>query len=320
MLVTSPNSPALVDSAESHKDLSLMPRDTFGDLQAFIAVARARSFTRAAAQLRVSQPALSYTVRELEERLGVRLLMRSTRGVSPTEAGQRLLDRLAPEFDGIEEGIQALSELRDEPMGTIRITAIDYAIRSTVWPKLAMFLPKYPDIKVELINEYASVDIVASGYDAGVRFGQELAQDMISVRIGPDIRIMVVAAKTYFAGRKLPGTPQDLMEHTCINLRTTTYGNLYEWEFVKGKKALSARVDGPLTFNNAYDIFEAAKAGFGLAYLPEDLVRPFIAKGHFVSVLEDWCPTWDGLHLYYPNRRQPSRAMTLLVDALRYRP
>ncbi len=297
-----------------------MPRDSFRDLHAFIAVARARSFTRAAAQLRVSQPALSYTIRELEEKLGVRLLMRSTRGVSPTEAGQRLLDRLAPEFDGIEEGIQALSELRDEPMGTIRITAIDYAIRSTLWPKLAKFLPKYPDIKVELINEYASVDIVASGYDAGVRFDQELAQDMISVRIGPDIRIMVVGAKSYLLGRSIPKTPRDLMEHACINLRTTTYGNLYEWEFIKGKKALNARVDGPLAFNNAYDIFEATKAGFGLAYLPEDLVRPLITKGHLVSVLEDWCPMWSGLHLYYPNRRQPSRAMTLLVEALRYRP
>ncbi|MFT3800156.1 MAG: LysR family transcriptional regulator [Burkholderiaceae bacterium] len=295
-----------------------MSRDSFGDLHAFIAVARSRSFTRAAAQLRVSQPALSHTIRELEEKLGVRLLMRSTRGVSPTEAGQRLLDRLAPEFDGIEEEIQALSELRDRPMGTIRITAIDYAIRSTLWPKLAKFLPKYPDIKVELINEYASVDIVASGYDAGVRFGQELAQDMISVRIGPDVRNMVVGAKSYFAGRSLPETPRDLMDHACINLRTMTHGSLYEWEFVKGKKALSARVDGPLAFNNAYDIFEAAKAGFGLAYLPEDLVRPFIAKGHLVSVLEAWCPTWSGLHLYYPNRRQPSRAMALLVEALRH--
>lgn len=256
-------------------------------------------------------------MRELEEKLGVRLLMRSTRGVSPTEAGQRLLDRLAPQFDGIEQGIHALSELRDEPMGTIRITAIDYAIRSTLWPKLSRFLPRYPAIKVELINEYASVDIVESGYDAGVRFGQELAQDMISVRIGPDIRIMVVGAQTYFVNRGRPRTPKDLMEHDCINLRTTTYGKLYEWEFVKGKKKQTARVDGPLAFNNAYDILEAAKAGFGLAYLPEDLVRPLIKSGHLISVLESWCPTWSGLHLYYPNRRQPSRAMTLLVEALR---
>ncbi|WP_145009841.1 LysR family transcriptional regulator [Pseudomonas oryzihabitans] len=297
-----------------------MSRDNFSDLLAFIAVARARSFTRAAAQLRVTQPALSYTVRALEERLGVRLLTRSTRGVSPTEAGQRLLDRLAPEFDEIEVEIQSLGELRDEPMGTIRITAIDYAIRSTLWPKLAKFLPKYPKIKVELVNEYESVDIVARGYDAGVRFGQELAQDMISVRIGPDVRNMVVGSKFYFTDRPVPRTPRDLTEHACINLRTSTYGGLYEWEFTKGKRAVNARVDGTVTFNNAYDIFEAARAGFGLAYLPEDMVRPHVSKGHLISVLEDWCPVWPGFHLYYPNRRQPSRAMTLLVEALRYRP
>lgn len=296
-----------------------MSRDSFGDLLAFIIVARARSFTRAAAQLRLTQPALSYTVRALEEKLGVRLLMRSARGVSHTEAGQRLLDRLAPEFDEIEAEIQSLGELRDEPMGTIRITAIDYAIRSTLWPKLAKFLPKYPMIKVELINEYQSVDIVARGYDAGVRFGQELAQDMISVRIGPDVRNMVVGSKSYFAGRLPPRTPRDLTEHMCINLRTSTYGGLYEWEFTKGKRAVNARVDGTVSFNNAYDIFEAAKAGFGLAYLPEDMVRPYLSKGQLISVLEDWCPVWPGFHLYYPNRRQPSRAMTLLVEALRYR-
>lgn len=297
-----------------------MARDNFSDLLAFIAVARARSFTRAAAQLRVSQPALSYTIRELEAKLGVRLLLRNTRNVSPTEAGQRLLDRLAPEFDQIEAEIQALSEFRDKPMGTIRITAIDYAIRSTLWPKLAKFLPKYPDINVELISEYASVDIAARGYDAGVRFGEELAQDMISVRIGPDVRNTVVGAKSYFARRKRPKTPRDLTEHTCINLRTSTYGGLYEWEFVKGKRTVNARVDGSLIFNNAYDIFEAAKAGFGLAYLPEDLVRPHVAKGQLVSVLEDWCPVWSGFHLYYPSRRQHSRAMALLIDALRYKP
>lgn len=297
-----------------------MPRENLSDLLAFITVARARSFTRAAAGLRVTQPALSHTVAALEERLGVRLLMRSTRGVSPTEAGQRLLDRLAPEFDEIEAEIQALGELRDEPIGTVRITAIDYAIRGTLWPRLAKFLPKYPKLKVELNNEYESVDIVARGYSAGVRFGQELAQDMVSVRIGPDVRNTVVGSKAYFADRPQPRTPADLTEHVCINLRTSTYGGLYEWEFVKGKRAMSARVDGVLTFNNAYDILEAAKAGFGLAYLPEDMVRPYVSSGQFISVLEDWCPVWPGLHLYYPNRRQPSRAMTLVVEALRYKP
>ncbi|CAB3809419.1 LysR family transcriptional regulator [Paraburkholderia fynbosensis] len=297
-----------------------MPRDKFSDLVAFIAVARARSFTRAAAQLRVSQPALSYTIRALEERLGVSLLIRSTRGVSPTEAGQRLLNRLAPEFDEIEAEIQSLADLRDEPMGTIRITAIDYAIRSTLWPRLATFLPRFPRIKVELVNEYERVDIVARGYDAGVRFGQELAQDMISVQIGPDVRNVVVGSKSYLAGRPRPRTPGDLTEHACINLRTSTYGGLYEWEFSKGKRRMKARVEGTVTFNNAYDIFEAAKAGFGLAYLPEDMVRSWVSNGQLVSVLEDWCPLWPGLHLYYPNRRQTSRAMTLLVEALRYRP
>lgn len=297
-----------------------MSRDTFNDLLAFIAVARAGSFTRAAARLGVSQPALSYTVRALETKMGVPLLMRSTRHVSATEAGQRLLDRLAPEFDGIEAEIQALSELREKPSGTIRITAIDYAIRSVIWPKLATFLPKYPDIKVELISEYASVDIAARGYDAGVRFGEELAQDMISVRIGPDVRNTVVGAKSYFSKRARPKTPEDLTEHACINLRTSTYGGLYEWEFVKGRRSVNARVDGPLVFNNAYDILEAAKAGFGLAYLPQDLVQPFVAKGQLISVLESWCPTWSGFHLYYPNRRQTSRAMTLLLEALRHQP
>lgn len=296
-----------------------MIRDDYSALFAFIAVAQEGSFTRAAARLRVSQPALSYTVRDLEAKLGARLLQRSTRGVTLTEAGQRLLERVAPEFAEIDAEIQALSELRDEPTGTIRITAIDYAIRSVLWPKLAAFLPRYPDIKVELNNEYQSVDIVARGYDAGVRFGQELAQDMISVRIGPDIRNTVVCSAAWLAGRKAPKTPDDLTGHPCINLRTSTYEGLYEWEFVKGKRAVNARVDGSVTFNNAYDILEAAKAGFGFAYLPQDMVRPYLDDGRLVSVLEEWCPVWPGLHLYYPNRRYPSRAMTLLVEALRYR-
>jgi DNA-binding transcriptional LysR family regulator len=295
-------------------------RDNFSDLVALIAVARSRSFTRAAAQLGVSQPALSATIKKLEEKLGTQLLIRSTRNVSPTEAGQRLIDRLAPEFDEIDAEIQALSELRDTPTGTIRITAIDYAIRSVLWPKVSKFLKRYPDIKIELINEYASVDIAARGYDAGVRFGEALAQDMVSVRIGPDVRNTVVATKSYVSSRGSPKTPKDLIDHACINLRTSTYGGIYDWEFVKGKRALKTHVEGSLVFNNAYDIFEAAKAGFGFAYLPSDLVANEIAKGQLVSVLEDWCPTWSGFHLYYPNRRQPSLAMTLLIDALRYTP
>ncbi|AYM91026.1 LysR family transcriptional regulator [Serratia sp. 3ACOL1] len=296
-----------------------MARDKLSDLSAFISVARAGNFSRAAAQLGISQPALSHTLRQLEEELGVQLLIRSTRGVMPTEAGQHLLERLAPEFDEIKAEILALSELRDNPTGTIRITAIDYAIRSILWPKLANFLPKYPDIKIELVNEYRSVDIAAHGYDAGVRFGQELAQDMISVRIGPDIQNRVVGTVDYFSPRIIPRTPHDLTQHQCINLRTSTDSGLYEWEFVKGNRTVAVHVEGAIICNNAYDIFEAAKAGLGLAYLPEDLVQPFLTEGTFISVLEDWCPVWSGLHLYYPNRHQPSRAMTLLVEALRHR-
>jgi DNA-binding transcriptional LysR family regulator len=294
-----------------------MARDNFSALAAFIAVARARSFTRAAAQLRLSQPALSYAIRDLEAHMGVTLLMRSSRNVSPTEAGQRLLERIAPEFDEIEAEIAALSELRDEPKGTLRISAIDYAIRCHLWPKLASFLPQYPDIHVELSNEYESIDIVARGYDAGVRFGQELAQDMISVRIGPDIANRVVCSPLWLADQRKPKTPDELAEYPCINLRTATYGGLYEWEFIKGKRTINTRVNGAVTFNNVYDILEAALAGFGFAYLPEDLVLPYIEQGKLTSVLEDWCPIWPGLHLYYPNRRQPSRAMSLLIAAIR---
>lgn len=296
-----------------------MPRDNLSDLHAFIAVARASSFTRAAAKLGASQPALSYTVRELEKRLGVRLLMRSTRGVSVTEAGQRLLDRLAPEFDGIEQEIQALSELRDQPMGTVRISASDFAIQSVLWPKLRKLLAKYPDIRIELISEYESIDIVERGFDAGVQWGHELSPDMISLRIGPDVRMAVVGAKSYLLDRPLPKTPQDLLEHLCINLCTSGRATVREWDFAKGKKALSARVEGSLVFNNNHNILEAAKAGFGLAYLPQDMVRPLVSRGQLVSLLQSWCPLLPGLHLYYPNRRQPPRAMTLLLDAVRYK-
>lgn len=297
-----------------------MRRDIFSDLLAFMAVVREGSITRAAAQLGLTQPAISRTIRSLEERLGVSLLMRSTRKLSPTEAGQRLLDRLGPQFDEIEAEISALKELRDKPTGTLRITAIDYAVRSTLWPKLAAFMRQYPDIKIEVISEYAMVDIAAHGYDAGIRFGELIAQDMISVCIGPDIRNTVVCTPSYLAKRSQPTTPHELIEHDCINLRTSTHGALYAWEFVNGQQALDVRVEGPLVFNNVYDILDGALAGFGMAYMPEDLARPHLDSGHLVQVLEDWCPVWSGFHLYYPNRRQHSRAMTLLIDALRYHP
>ena len=295
-----------------------MAREGFGDLIALIAVAQTGSFTRAAAQLGVTQPALSVSIRGLEERLGVRLLLRSTRSVTLTMAGQHLVDRLVPEFAQIDNELNSLNDLRDKPTGTLRITAIDYAIRSVLWPRLSPFLKQYPDITIELVSEYASVDIAARGYDAGVRFGMELAQDMISVRIGPDVKNTVVGSADYFARHAAPQTPDELSQHRCIRLRTSTYGGLYDWEFTDGQRTFDVRINGPVICNNAYDIFEAAKEGFGLAYLPLDMVQPWLDSGELVSVLQTWCPVWPGFHLYYPNRRQHSRAMTLLVDALRY--
>ncbi len=296
-----------------------MAREGFGDLIALIAVAQTGSFTRAAAQLGVTQPALSVSIRGLEERLGVRLLLRSTRSVTLTMAGQHLVDRLVPEFAQIDNELNSLNDLRDKPTGTLRITAIDYAIRSVLWPRLSPFLKQYPDITIELVSEYASVDIAARGYDAGVRFGMELAQDMISVRIGPDVKNTVVGSADYFAQHAVPETPDELSQHRCIRLRTSTYGGLYDWEFTDGQRTFDVRINGPVICNNAYDIFEAAKEGFGLAYLPLDMVQPWLDSGELVSVLQAWCPVWPGFHLYYPNRRQHSRAMTLLVDALRYK-
>ncbi len=296
-----------------------MQRGNLNDLDAFLAVARGRSFTKAAAALGVSQSALSHTVRELESRLGVRLLTRTTRSVAPTAAGERLLNTVGPRLEEIAAELAALSEFRDKPAGTIRITAGDHAINSILWPKLAKFLPDYPDIKVEIIVDYGLVDIVAQRYDAGVRLGEQIAKDMIAVRIGPDVRFAAVGAKSYFAKRPPPKTPQDLVGHTCINLRFPTHGGLYAWEFERDGRELKVRVEGQVVFNGVFQVLNAALAGFGIAYVPEDLVQPHIAKGHLKRVLEDWCPPWSGYHLYYPSRRQPSAAFGLLVDALRYR-
>jgi len=293
-------------------------REGFNDLIALIAIAQTGSFTRAAAQLGVTQPALSASVRGLEERLGVRLLLRSTRSVTLTMAGQHLVDRIAPEFELINSELEALNDLRDKPTGTLRITAIDYVIRAILWPRLSPFLHQYPDITVELISEYASVDIAARGYDAGVRFGADLAQDMISVRISADVKNTVVASAEYFSRHPIPMRPDELTGHKCVRLRTSTYGGLYDWEFVENQRDFSVKVSGPVICNNAYDILEAAKDGFGLAYLPQEMVQPWLDSGKLISVLEAWCPLWPGLHLYYPNRRQHSRAMTLMVDALRF--
>jgi DNA-binding transcriptional LysR family regulator len=296
-----------------------MARQNVNDLLAFLAVARERSFTKAAAKLGVSQSALSHTIRALEERLGLRLLTRTTRSVSPTEAGERLLHFAGPRFEEIEAELAALSVLREKPAGTIRISTADYPAQTILWPKLAKFLPKYPDIKVEIIIDYGLTDIVAERYDAGVRLGEQVAKDMIAVRIGPDLRMAVVGAPSYFARRPRPKRPQDLTAHVCINLRMPTYGGLYAWEFEKRGRELKVRVEGQLVFNNLALRLNAALAGLGLAYLPEDEAQTHLAKGRLIRVLDDWCPPFSGCHLYYPSRRQPTPAFALLVDALRYR-
>jgi DNA-binding transcriptional LysR family regulator len=296
-----------------------MPRENVSDLLAFLAVARERSFTKAAAQLGVSQSALSHTIRGLEERLGLRLLTRTTRSVAPTEAGERLFRAIGPRFEEIEGEIAALSELREKPAGTIRITSSDHAANMILLPKLAKFLPNYPDIKVEIVVDYGLTDIVAERYDAGVRYGEQLAKDMIAVRVGPDTRMATVAAPSYFAAHAKPRAPHDLTEHNCINLRLPTYGGLYAWEFEKDGRAINVRVDGQLVFNGVSQTLNAAEAGLGLIHIPEELVLPQIAEGKLVRVLEDWCPLFSGFYLYYPGRRQPSPAFALLVDALRYR-
>jgi DNA-binding transcriptional LysR family regulator len=295
-----------------------MRRENVSDLLAFLAVARERSFTKAAAKLGVSQSALSHTIRGLEARLDLRLLTRTTRSVSPTEAGERLLLTVGPHFEEIEAGLEALGELREKPAGTIRITASDHAADTVLLPKLAKFLPDYPDIKIEIIVDYGLTDIVAQRFDAGVRFGEQVAKGMIAVRIGPDVRMAVVGAPSYFAKRPPPRKPQDLTSHNCANIRLPTYGGLYAWEFEKGNRELKVRVEGQLVFNGMPQVLNAALSGLALAYVPEDMAQPHMDKGRLKRVLEDWCPPFAGFHLYYPSRRQSSPAFALLVDALRY--
>jgi DNA-binding transcriptional LysR family regulator len=296
-----------------------MAGENFHDLAAFLAVAQEQSFTRAAAKLGVSQSALSQTIRGLEARLGLRLLTRTTRSVAPTEAGERLLRTVGPRFEEINAELAALSELREKPAGTVRLTATENAAASVLWPALERLLPDYPDIKVEIVIDYGLTDIVAERYDAGVRPGEIVAKGMIAVPIGPDMRMAVVGAPTYFAKRPQPRTPQDLTTHSCINLRLPTHGGLYAWEFEKGGRELKVRVEGQLVFSTTSLILNAVLAGFGLAYLPEEQVQAHLAAGRLVRVLGDWCPPFSGYHLYYPSRRQPPPAFALLVDALRYR-
>ncbi|WP_244492563.1 LysR family transcriptional regulator [Aureimonas sp. AU22] len=298
---------------------SMNTRDDLSDLQAFLAVAQERSFTRAAAKLGISQPTLSHTVRQLEARLGVRLLARTTRSVSPTEAGERLLLTIAPLYEGIVAGLNALGEYRDKPAGTIRITADEHAVDVVLAPALERILPNHPDIKVEVTIDYGLTDIVAERYDAGIRIGEQVAKDMISVPVGPEMRMIIVGAPSYFAGRTAPTRPQDLLEHNCINLRLPTHGGIYAWEFEKDGRELRVRVDGQLVFNSTKPRLRATLAGLGLAYMPETLVRDHLADGSLVQTLDDWCAPFPGYHLYYASRRQPSPAFTVLADALRYR-
>jgi DNA-binding transcriptional LysR family regulator len=296
-----------------------MQRGNLNDLMAFLAVARERGFTKAAGKLGVSQSALSHTVRELEARLGVRLLTRTTRNVTTTQAGERLVQSLGPRFAEIEAELEALSEFREKPAGTIRITATGTAADAILVPKLAPLLRDYPDVKVEVIIDYGLTDIVAQRYDAGVRGGEQVAKGMIAVRIGPDIRMAVVGSPSYFKKHPQPRVPQDLVDHRCINLRLTTQGGLYAWDFAKGGRELKVRVDGQFTCNTGEHLVSAALAGMGLAYVSEGAAAPHLARKRLVRVLEDWCPPYSGYHLYYPSRRQPSAAFTLLVDALRHR-
>jgi DNA-binding transcriptional LysR family regulator len=296
-----------------------MRRDELGDLSAFMVVAEERSFTRAAAKLGTSQSALSHTVRRLETRLGLRLLVRTTRNVAPTEAGERLLQTLRPAFDDIEQRVAALGDLRDRPAGTIRITAGEHAARTVLWPALEKLLPTYPDIKVEISVDDSLTDLVEGRFDAGIRLGERLGKDMIAVPIGPRVRMVVIGSPDYLARRGTPAAPHDLADHACINYRLPTLGGLYAWEFEKEGQATNVRVAGQLIFNSMALVERAVLAGMGLAVMMEDEVADLIAAGRLVSVLDDWTPPFDGYHLYYPSRRQPTPAFALVVDALRYR-
>jgi DNA-binding transcriptional LysR family regulator len=294
-------------------------RKDLHDLVAFLAVAREGSFTRAAAKLDTTQSALSHTIRKLEGRLGVRLLARTTRSVSTTEAGQRLVTSIGPMFDDIEAELTGLSSFREKPAGAIRISTSVHAVEAVLEPMLATFLPRYPDIQVEVSANNELVDIVAERYDFGIRLGEQVGNGMIAVRVGPDFRMVVVAAPSYFKRRFRPTVPQDLTGHNCINIRLPTYGTLFPWEFEKEGREIKVRVEGQLTLNSTAHILRAARDGLGLAWVPEDMARSYIEAGELITVLEDWCAPFPGYHLYYPNRRHMSSALTLFVDALRYR-
>jgi len=289
------------------------------DLQAFIAVARERSFTKAAAPLGVTPSALSHTLRALEARLGVRLLARTTRNVAPTQAGERLLRAIAPLFEQIGAEVQALGAWRDKPQGRIRITCTDDQIELCLRPMLAQFLKQYPDITLELHVDYGFANVIEERFDAGIRLGEAIEKDMVAVRISPDWRMVLVGAAAYCAENPLPASPHELTQHACINIRHRTCGALYAWEFEKDGRPFAVKVKGPLVFNSIMHVLNAALDGIGLAYVPEYLAAPHLANGRLHMLLPDWCPYFEGFHLYYPNRRQASPAFLALVEALRYR-
>lgn len=295
-----------------------MSRENYSELLSFVAVAKECSFTRAAVQLGVSQSALSHTVKNLEQRLGIRLLNRTTRSVSLTEVGERLFASVSPRFDDIDRELREVVELRDKPAGTIRISAGGHAIDTLVWPKLEPVLRQYPDIKLELSVDYNFTDIVEHRFDAGVRFGEAIAKDMIAVRIGPDLSLAAVATPDYFKQAGQPKEPGDLLKHCCINLRFTRHGGLYVWEFHKDGQTLNVNVDGQLIFNDVHQMTRAALHGYGIAYLPEDLFTPYLESGQLVRVLQDWTPPFTGYHLYFPNRMRASPAFDIVVNALRH--
>lgn len=294
-----------------------MLRENVADLIFFLAVARERNFTRAAAQIGVSQSALSHAVRQLEERIGVRLLTRTTRQVTPTPAGERLYASLSPLFDSIQSELTAVTDLRKEPAGVVRLAATDYAASEILWPKLSKILKQYPDIKVEIVTDYGLTDIVAGRFDAGIRLGESISGGMIAARISPDIAFAVIGTPEYLEGRSRPEIPQDLTGHDCINLHLPTHGGVYVWEFEKDGKDLKVRVDGQLTCSSASQIIKAVLDGYGLGFVPEGMAEELIAQGRLVRLLEDWTPPWSGYHIYYPSKRQPSAAFSVVLDALR---
>jgi len=296
-----------------------MKREHLADLSAFATVAQELSFTRAASKLGMTQSSLSHAVRRLEGRLGLRLLSRTTRSVAPTDAGERLLRTVRPAFEHIDSEIESLTALREKPAGSFRITTAEHAAETVLLPALERLLPEYPDILVEVVLEYGLTDVVAERFDAGIRLGEQVAKDMIAVRVGPDFRMAAVAAPAYLANRRVPRVPQQLHDHQCINVRLTTSGGLYAWEFEKGGREVNVRVEGQLTFNTLWMRLRAARAGLGIAFVPEDIVQADIDAGRLVRVLADWCAPFPGYHLYYPSRRQATPAFALLVEALRYR-